>query len=366
MDLNHGQESDEWFQAQSHIYKHIFNFANSMCLKCAVQLGIPDIIHNHKQPITLPELVSSLRFPATKTSFVHRLMRLLVHSGFFATREVRPNQGGGGGEEEKAEEAGYVLTTSSMLLLKDGRTSLSPFVQAMVHPALVTPWQFLGDWFQGYGHTPFETAHGLGLWEYGDRNPEFNNIFNEAMASDSRMMNFLVKDCKEIFGGLGSLVDVGGGTGLIARIILEAFPHIKCTVFDLPHVVANLSQSENLNFVGGDMFESIPSADAILFKCVLHNWNDEDCVKILKRCREAIPTKDDGGKVIIIDMVINGEKDEHDITETKLVFDILMMVLVTGRERNEQEWEKLFLEAGFSHYKITPIFGLRSIIEVYP
>uniref|UniRef100_A0A5B6YSF3 Putative trans-resveratrol di-O-methyltransferase n=1 Tax=Davidia involucrata TaxID=16924 RepID=A0A5B6YSF3_DAVIN len=353
MDHNDGQEeSSELFQAQSHIYKHVFNFAHSMCLKCAVQLGIPDIIHNHKQPITLPELVSGLQFPSTKTTFVHRLMRLLVHSGFFANS----NQG---------EEEGYVLTPSSRLLIKDELTNLSPFVQAMVQPALVTPWQFLGDWFRGNELTAFETAHGVGIWDYGDQNPEFNNLFNEAMASDSRMLNLVVKDWKEIFGALGSLVDVGGGTGITARIILEAFPHIKCTVFDLPRVVANLPESENLNYVGGDMFQSIPSADAILFKCVLHNWSDEDCVKILKRCREAIPSKD-GGKVIIIDMVINDEKDEHDITETKLVFDILMMVVVTGRERNEKEWEKLFLEAGFSHCKITPIFGLKSIIEVYP
>ncbi|KAF5943834.1 hypothetical protein HYC85_017911 [Camellia sinensis] len=92
--------------------------------------------------------------------------------------------------------------------------------------------------------------------------------------------------------------------------------------------------------------------------------SDENCVNILKRCREAIPSKEDGGKVIIIDMVVDGDRDEHNITETKLVFDILMMVLVTGRERSEKEWEKIFLEAGFSHYKITPIFGLRSLIEL--
>ncbi|THF96249.1 hypothetical protein TEA_010430 [Camellia sinensis var. sinensis] len=151
----------------------------------------------------------------------------------------------------------------------------------------------------------------------------------------------------------------GGGTGINARIISEAFPGIKCTVFDLPHVVENLPQEKNLNYVRGDMFRSFLSADAFFFKCVLHNWSDENCVKILKRCREAIPSKEDGGKVIIIDMVVDGDRDEHDIAETKLVFDILMMVLVTGRERSEKEWEKIFLEAGFSHYKITPIFGLR-------
>ena len=89
-------------------------------------------------------------------------------------------------------------------------------------------------------------------------------------------------------------------------------------------------------------------------------------MKILKKCKEAIPGKEEGGKVIIIDIVINEEKDEADITEAKLMFDLLMMTLVTGRERREKEWEQIFLEAGFSHYKITPIFGLRSLIEVFP
>ncbi|THG21291.1 hypothetical protein TEA_022383 [Camellia sinensis var. sinensis] len=209
--------------------------------------------------------------------------------------KIDPNHG---------DQEGYVLTPSSKLLIKSEMANLSPFVQAMVDPVLVTPWQFLGDWFR--------RLH-MGLpW---------------------------------------------GGTGINARIISEAFPGIKCTVFDLPHVVENLPEEKNLNYVGGDMFQSFPFADAFFFK---------NCVKILKRCREAIPSKEDGGKVIIIDMVVDGDRDEHDITETKLVFDILMMVLVTGRERSEKEWEKIFLEAGFSHYKITPIFGLRSLIEIYP
>ncbi|KAH7837428.1 hypothetical protein Vadar_013756 [Vaccinium darrowii] len=347
----------ELFQAQSHLCKHVFSFANSMSLNCAVQLGIPDVIHNHKQPITLPELVSSLHLPPEKTSSLHRLLRLLVHFGFFTTKNVNKDEG---------DQEGYVLTPSSRLLLQSEITNLSPFVRAMVDPVLVTPWHFLGDWFHGSDKTAFETAHGVGVWEFCDQNPKFNHIFNEAMASDSEMMNFVVGECKAVFEGVSSLADVGGGTGLLARIILDAFPHIKCTVFDLPHVVANLLESGNLNYVGGDMFDSIPSADAILLKHVLHNWSDKDCVKILKRCKEAIPSKDDGGKVIIIEMVIDGERDEHDIAETKLVFDMLMMVLVSGRERTEKEWEHIFLQAGFSHYKITPTFGSRSLIEVYP
>jgi len=65
---------------------------------------------------------------------------------------------------------------------------------------------------------------------------------------------------------LESVVDVGGGTGTMAKAIANAFPHIDCTVFDLPHVVADLQGSQNLKFVGGDMFEWVPPADAVLLK----------------------------------------------------------------------------------------------------
>ena len=99
---------------------------------------------------------------------------------------------------------------------------------------------------------------------------------------------------------------------------------------------------------------------------VLHALSDEECVNVLKKCREAISNKGKEGKVIIIDIVIDEKKDEHEITGTKLFFDMLMMVVVIGRERHEKEWEKLFLEAGFSHYKIKSLLGLRSLIEVYP
>ena len=88
--------------------------------------------------------------------------------------------------------------------------------------------------------------------------------------------------------------------------------------------------------------------------------------KEMQRSHPNTGWKGKAGKVIIIDIVINEEKDEHELTEAKLFFDMLMMVMVTGRERTEEGWEKLFMAAGFSDYKITPLFGLRSLIEVYP
>ncbi|KAJ9136106.1 hypothetical protein P3X46_033217 [Hevea brasiliensis] len=351
--------NDELFQAQRHIYKHMYHYLESMSLKCAVQLGIPDIIHKHDKPITLPELASALQVPPTKASCLLRVMRILVHSGFFATTKIHENRGG---------EEGYILTTSSSLLLKDSSTSLTTTVLAMLDPELITPWFSLSDCFQGNELTAFETYHGITFLEYGKQNLEFNNLLNEAMACDSQLVSLIVKNHKEIFEGVASLVDVGGGTGTLARTISDAYPHMKCTVLDLPQVVANLPESKNVKFVAGDMFQSIPSAEAVLIKSVLHNWSDEACVKILKQCREAIASTDKGGKLIIIEMVINEKKDEsnNQLAETKLFADLQMMLVCTGRERNEQEWARLFLEAGFNRYKMTATCGLNSIIEVYP
>lgn len=269
MDLNQNLEgTSELFEAQAHIYKHIFNYATSMSLGCAIELGIPDIVHNHEKPITIQELVSKLNLPIEKTLHLQRLMRLLIHSNFFSITKFHDQEG----EDEKE---GYVVTLSSKLLLKNTSEksqtlpSLLPFANLVLDPVFVTPWQFLGKWFNGSETTVFETAHGTPMWEFANKNPGFNRLFNDAMASDSQMMSLVVKDSKEIFESVDSLVDVGGGTGLNAKILLEAFPHMICTVFDLPHVVANMIETKNLKYVGGDMFSSIPSADAIFFKVTI-------------------------------------------------------------------------------------------------
>ena len=268
MDINPTPVAEELFQAQSHLYKHIFSFISNMCLKSAIELGIPDKIQNHGQPITLNALVLALQIDPSKSFYLYRLMRLLVHSSIFATKKVI--------KEEKEEEA-YILTPSSKLLLKDNVPNLVPFAEAVFHPALTNPWQLLGKWFHKNEINPFHTTFGMGFWEYGSQNPDYARLFNEAMVSDSGMINLVIGDCKAVFEGMKSLVDVGGGTGAAAKIICETFPSLKCTVLDLPHVVANLGDSSNLTFVGGDMFESIPSADAILLKVYnffssAHHW----------------------------------------------------------------------------------------------
>jgi hypothetical protein len=95
---------------------------------------------------------------------------------------------------------------------------------------------------------------------------------------------------------------------------------------------------------------------------VLHDWNDEDCVKILAECKKAIPKS--GGKVIIIVDIVIGSPSNA-VLESQVSFDLLMMVITSGKERDEHEWHKIFMDAGFSHYKTRPVLGFMAVTELY-
>ncbi|KAK7312833.1 hypothetical protein VNO77_37006 [Canavalia gladiata] len=358
MESQNENHTAKLLRAQTHVWKHIFSYINSMSLKCAVDLDIPDTIHKYGQPMPLSQLIASLSINPSKTDCLNRLMQILIHSGFFSQQKVNENE----------LEKGYVLTDASFLLLKDNPLSLTPLLHAMLDPILTKPYYELPKWFKNDDPTPFYTTHGMKIWDYCGREPRLNQLFNDAMTSDSQLVaKVVIEKCKEVFKGLESLVDVGGGTGTMVKAIAKSFPQLECTVFDLPHVVADLQGNDNLKYVGGDMFDSIPPANAILLKWIMHDWNDEQCVKILKNCKEAMKNKGKGQKVIIIDIVMeNGKGEDKSVFETQLFSDSVVMVLYPGKERNEKQWAKLIFSAGFSDYKITPVLGLRSLIEIYP
>ncbi|XP_030544007.2 trans-resveratrol di-O-methyltransferase-like [Rhodamnia argentea] len=352
--------ASELLRAQAHIWNHTYSFINSMCLKCAIELGIPDLIYHHGRPMTLLELVSALHIQPTKAHYIYRLMRILLLSGLFELRNL----------EEADPQIGYALNCASRLLVKHNPSSVALFALITLEAFSISQFQFMSAWLrdgEGVHPSTFEMAHGVTAWEFARRNPEANGLFNEAMACDSSLMAKVVVDtCGGVFEGLSSVVDVGGGTGTMAKAITEAFPHLECTVFDQPHVVEGLVGSGSLKFVGGDMFVEIPPADAIFIKWVLHDWSDEKCIDILKRSKEAATGRGKAGKVIVIDMVVGNHTEDHTSTETQLFFDLYVMVTLNGKERDEKEWEKLFVDAGFSGYKIVSRLGLRSLIEIYP
>ncbi|KAK9019974.1 hypothetical protein V6N11_054475 [Hibiscus sabdariffa] len=208
---------NELLQAQAHVWNHIFSFIKSMSLQCAIDLDIPDIIQKHGMPMSITKLVAALpTLHPTKACNVYRLIRILVHSGFFAQQKL-----GDGTDED-----GYVLTYASRLLLKDNPLSAEPLLKSMLDPILMQPWHFLGSWFQNDDRTPFVTAHGKMLWDYCSHDPRVNNSFNEGMASDTRLVNsILIDKYKGGFEGLNYVVDVGaeGAQEHWARPLLMLF-----------------------------------------------------------------------------------------------------------------------------------------------
>jgi len=248
------ENASKLLRAQTHVWNHIFKFINSLSLKCAIDLSIPDIIHNYGQPMPLSKLIASLPIHPSKTCFISRLMRILTHSDFFS-------------EHQNEHEVMYKLTDASKLLLKDHPSSMASMLQLIVDPVYINPWYQLSAWFTNEDPTPFHTENGMTFWDLASRKPELNHLFNDAMASETQWVSSVViEKCEGVFKGSKSLVDVGGGIGTMAKAIAKSFPQLKCIVLDLPHVVADLQGTENVEYVGGDMFEAIPSADTIMMK----------------------------------------------------------------------------------------------------
>ncbi|XP_077227329.1 (RS)-norcoclaurine 6-O-methyltransferase-like [Tasmannia lanceolata] len=329
------------------VWGHIVAFLDSAVLKWALDLGIADIIHWCGGPTTISQLSSSLPVPANNSDNLRRLMRYLVYMGLLTSQ----------GEDL------YWLTSAAKFILVGDEKSLVPFAR-LTQQGDGNKWLDLGSLLEEKASkSTFEVLNGEDMSSYAAKHAEYNKFFNEAMASDAPIVTpALIEGCRDIFQGITSLVDIGGGTGTASRAIAKAFPHIKCSVLDLPHVIETIPNYPEVEQVPGDMFSFIPHNHAVMMMKILHDWDDEDCVKILKRCKEAIPEK--GGKVIIVDIVMDIEEG-HNITRTRYAFDVIMMISTGGKERTEKEWRKLVSSAGFSRCEITVINALQSVIVGY-
>ncbi|KAI8553964.1 hypothetical protein RHMOL_Rhmol05G0058400 [Rhododendron molle] len=339
------REEEEEAQAHVDIWKYVFGFADMAVVKCAIELGIPDALEAHGGPATLPDLSSAL---GCSPSALYRVMRFLVHRKIF-----------------KEAPAGYLQTPLSRLLLKNGKKSLAALLLLESSPVMLAPWHGLSARVLANGSPAFESAHGEDIWRYAEENPGHSKLINDAMACDARVVvPAVVEGCPEAFDGVESVVDVGGGDGTALRLLVEAFPSIRGINFDLPRVVSVALDCVGVEHVGGDMFASVPKADAAYLMWVLHDWDDDECIQILRKCREAIPK--DKGKVIIVEAVV--EEDNKDKLEyVRLMLDMVMMAHTNkGKERTSKEWAYVLSESGFSRHTIKNIKAVQSVIEAYP
>ncbi|WVZ53495.1 hypothetical protein U9M48_004426 [Paspalum notatum var. saurae] len=350
--------SQNLHKAYVDIWHHSLFHIKSTAVQCAVGLGIPSAIQRLGGAAMISDIITETGVHPAKLPYLRRLMRMLTFCGVFCA------------DQPDESEPIYKLTPVSHILVQERASTpydLSALLRIFARPSTaISPFFSMEAWFRDASATTlFEIAHGVDPWTLTKNDALYNQDLNDSMAMDSTIiMDLLLKEVggTDIFHGLRSLVDVGGGHGGAAKAIARAFPHVKCSVLDLEQVISQAPSDGTVQFICGDMFEYIPPANAVFLKSVLNCWNDDDCVKILQQCKKAIPSREDGGKVIIVNVVVGHGALDNVVLETQVLLDVSMM-RYRGAEREEHEFRKIFQEAGFSDYKITPILGFQSIIE---
>ena len=246
--------------------------------------------------------------------------------------------------------------------LKSGTTGLHEMVLWMSDPF---HFQVYADIMHSVqtGHPAVEKTMGMPVFEYFPRNPDLSERFNNAMTAFSAMVIPAVLKAYD-FTGIGTLVDVAGGHGQVVTSILQAYPSMKGVLGDLEHVLPGaesriraMGLTDRCRVEVIDFFKAVPrGGDAYIMKHIIHDWDDEKCITILKNIRAAmIP----GGRVILLDSVLP-PPNEPDFGK---IIDLEMLLMPGGRERTEEEFRSLFDRAGFRLTRIVKTESPLSVIE---
>lgn len=215
------------------------------------------------------------------------------------------------------------------------------------------------------GENAFQIVHNTDVWTYRSSHPDENAIFDRAMASLSRRSNAALLAAYD-FGRFHTIVDVGGGTGALLAAILAMHPNLEGVLFDQPHVVAaapalleHAGVADRCQVVAGNFFESVPdAADAYVLRAVIHDWEDEDSIRILGVVRRAIPAN---GTLLLIERVIATPNEGRNAKFA----DLMMLVGPGGRERTREEFAALLDTSGYRLARLVSA-GVFSVVEAVP
>lgn len=289
------------------------------------------------------------RAEETDPDATRRLMRACASLGLMTSED--------GGEH-------YSATPLLSTLSKDDPNSLRGFAISQAAPGHWLPWGLLPEAVRT-GQFQVSAAHGeTTVFDYFAKNLDEAALFTESMSNLSRSV---ARDVAEVLDtkGVSLAFDLGGASGEVIRGLLKANPDLRGGVFDLPHIVPDAEAaaeadglSARFTTVGGDFFEKVPAADLYILKWIMHDWDDDDCVRILKNCRAALR---EGGRVVVVDLLV----PEIGVPALAPLMDMNMLGMTGGRERETAEFDALFAAAGLRRTKVTPA-GDYAVIEAVP
>jgi hypothetical protein len=315
----------------------------SQAIHVAASLGVAD--HLRDGPRSVEELAAAT---GSRAPSLYRLLRALASVGIFTEADGR-----------------FGLTPLAEYLRSDVPGSVRAWAMMIGRPHAWSTWSSLLDSVTT-GEPAFPALYGMSAWEYRAAHPEEGAIFDAAMNSLSTIAASAVVDSYD-FSGIGVLADVGGGQGELLAGILAANPHMRGILFDQPHVIAGAPPvleragvADRCQVVGGSFFEAVPrGADAYLLKSVIHDWDDTPAVEILRRCRTAMVGT---GKLLLVEYLVR-PGNEPDPLKFR---DLMMLVMVGGRERTAEDFRRLYAEAGFRLIEIIPTGAPYHVIEGVP
>lgn len=319
----------------------ISGFWLSRAIYIAAKLGIADLVKD--QPKSAAELAAATD---THAPSLYRVLRALASVGIFA----------------EVENGLFQSTPLAATLQSDITGSLRFIAMTELGEEHYPAWEHVLHSVKT-GEIAFNHRFGMPVWEFFAKNPDNAQIFNNAMTHLTASVNFAILASYN-FSSFRKLVDVAGGHGGLIVGILKAYPAMRGVLFDLPHVIEFAKHrieeeglSDRCQLVAGDVFESVPEGgDAYLLKWILHDWNDEQSIAILKNCHRAISTD---GKLLLIESVIASGNEPS----FGKFMDLNMLVMTGGRERTENEYRELLGAGGFELTRVVPTLSPFCVIE---
>ena len=304
-----------------HIVRLGFGFAVSQALRVVADLEIADRMAAGERSVD--DLAAE---SGSHADALYRIMRLLAAEGVF--REISARR--------------FVLTEVGAALRSDKPGGPRDFIRMLNREPYLA--------FAQLGHSvrtglpAFDKVFGKPRFEWLAEHADEAALFQRAMVALGQGSNEAVAEAYD-FAQISRVVDVGGGHGQLLSAILARNPHLSGVLFDLPSGVAAAQAGvggalPRTEFITGSFFESVPlGADVYVLKKVIHDWNDQQSIAILRRCRDAMTPK---GRVLLAETLVPPGDEPHSI---KLI-DANMLVVTGGVERSEAEYATLFVAAG--------------------
>lgn len=329
-----------------HVLQLATGYIASTAIYIVARLGIADLLKDGPRP-------ASWLATATHThpDRLYRVLRALAGVGVFT--ECTPGT--------------FALTPAADTLRSDVPGSVRDLALWMADPFHFRIYAEMMHTVQT-GETTFDHIYGKSAFEYFPDDPAESEIFNAAMTSLSAVMIPAVLEAYD-FSGIGKLMDVAGGHGAFLRALLNKYPAMRGVLIDMDHVIEGarqLAENQTLahrcEFLSADFFAEVPTgADAIIMKHIIHDWDDDKAVRILRNCLMALSGRQ-GARVLVVDMVVPPGDEPH----FSKFLDLEMMAVPSGRERSQKEFERLFTAAGLRLTRIVPTKSPVSVVEGMP